>query len=51
MLIYSLLSQKIVIATGILFNISRMWKDEGPEDDSDSEDDSDDDEYRWSERG
>ena len=22
----------------ILFNISRMWKDEGPEDDSDSED-------------
>ena len=38
MLIYSLLSQKIVVATGILFNISRMWKDEGPEDESDSED-------------
>ena len=37
MLIYSLLSQKIVVATGILFNISRMWKDEGLEDDSDSE--------------
>ena len=29
---------KIVVATGILFNISRVWKDEGPEDDSDSED-------------
>ena len=42
MLIYSLLSQKIVVATGILFNISRMWKDEGPEDDSDSEDNSSD---------
>ena len=41
MLIYSLLSQKIVVATGILFNISRMWKDEGPEDNSDSEDESD----------
>ena len=26
----------------ILFNISRMWKDEGPEDDSDSEDNSSD---------
>ena len=37
-----ILSQKIVVATGILFNISRMWKDEGPEDDSDSEDDSGD---------
>ena len=32
------LSQKIIVATGILFNISRMWKDEGPEDDGDSED-------------
>ena len=42
MLIYSLLSQKIVVATGILYNISRMWKDEGPEDDSDTEDDSGD---------
>ena len=41
MLIYSLLSQKIVVATGILFNISRMWKDEGPEDDSDSEESGD----------
>ena len=40
MLIYSLLSQKIVVATGILFNISRVWKDEGPEDDSDSKDNS-----------
>ena len=29
---------KIVVASGILFNISRVWKDEGPEDDSDSED-------------
>ena len=38
------LSQKIIVATGILFNISRMWKDEGPEDDSDSEDDSEDEE-------
>ena len=41
MLIYSLLSQKIVVATGILFNISRMWKDEGPEDNSDSEESGD----------
>ena len=39
-----ILSQKIVVATGILFNISRMWKDEGPDDESDSEDDSDDEE-------
>ena len=40
-----ILSQKIVVATGILFNISsRVWKDEGPEDDSDSEDNSDDEE-------
>ena len=37
MLKYSLLSQKIVLATGILFNISRMWKDERLKDDSDSE--------------
>ena len=29
---------KIVVAAGILFNISRVLKDEGPEDDSDSED-------------
>ena len=29
---------KIIVATGILFNISRMWKDEVPEDDGDSED-------------
>ena len=39
-----ILSQKIVVATGILFNISRMWKYEVPEDDSDSEDNSDDEE-------
>ena len=44
MLIYSLLSQKIVVATGILFNISRMWEDEGPEDNRDSEDASGDEE-------
>ena len=31
------LSQKIVVATAILFNISRAWRDEGPEDDDDSE--------------
>ena len=37
-----ILSQKIVVATGILFNISRMWKYEVPEDDSDSEGNSDD---------
>ena len=36
------LGQKIIVATGILFNISRIWKGEGPEDDSDSEDDSED---------
>ena len=41
---YLILSQKIVVATGILFNISRMWKYEVPEDDSDSEDNSDDEE-------
>ena len=39
-----ILSQKIVVATGILFNISRMWKDEGLEGDSDSEDGSGDEE-------
>ena len=44
MLIYSLLSQKIVVATGILYNIPRMWKDEEPEDNSDSEDASGDEE-------
>ena len=44
MLIYSLLSQKIVVAIGILFNISRMWEDEGPEDNRDSEDASGDEE-------
>ena len=37
------MSQKIVVATGILFNISRMWKDSVPKDDSDFED-SDDEE-------
>ena len=37
-----ILSQKIVVATGILFNISRMWKYEVPEDDSDLEDNSSD---------
>ena len=39
-----IMSQKIVVATGILFNISRMWKYEVPEDDRDSEDNSDDEE-------
>ena len=32
------MSQKIVVATGILFNILRMLEDEVPEDDSDSDD-------------
>ena len=33
------LSQKIIIATALLFNISRMWRDDGPDDeDSDSDD-------------
>ena len=43
---------KIVVATGILFNISsRVWKDEGPEDDSDSEDYSADEERVTVEEG
>ena len=34
------LSQKIIIATAILFNIARAWGDAGPdEDESDDEDD------------
>ena len=34
-----MLSQKIIIATALLFNISRMWRDDGPDDeDSDSDD-------------
>ena len=41
------LSQKIVVATAILFNIARMWADdavegEEDEDDSDSEEEDDD---------
>ena len=39
------LSQKIIIATAILFNISRMWRDDGPDDDdSDSDEEHDGDE-------
>ena len=30
-----MLSQKIIIATAILFNISRMWRDDGLDDDDD----------------
>ena len=38
------LSQKIVIATAVLFNIARMWKDDGPDIDEDTDsDDSDED--------
>ena len=38
------LSQKIIIATAILFNISRMWRDDGlDDDDSDSDEEHDDD--------
>ena len=42
-----MLSQKIIIATAILFNISRMWRDDGlddDDDDSDSDGEHDDDE-------
>ena len=39
------LSQKIIIATAILFNISRMWRDDGlDDDDSDSDEEHDGDE-------
>ena len=37
------LSQKIVIATCILFNIARWWNDDGPDFDEDTDSDSDDD--------
>jgi hypothetical protein len=38
------LSQKIVIATAVLFNIARMWKDDGPDIDEDTDsDDGDED--------
>ena len=42
------LSQKIVVATAILFNFGRMMNDEPPENDDgeDSDDNSDDEEYR-----
>ena len=42
-----MLSQKIIIATAILFNISRMWRDDGLDDDDDdsySDGEHDDDE-------
>ena len=38
------LSQKIVIDTAVLFNLARIWKDEGPEEDDD--DDEEDDEEK-----
>ena len=38
------LSQKIVIVTAVLFNIARMWKDDGPDIDEDTDsDDGDED--------
>ena len=37
------LSQKIVIATAVLFNLARIWKDEGPEEDDDDDDEDDED--------
>ena len=42
------LSQKIVVATAILFNFGRMINDDPPEDDDEeeSDDDSDNEEYR-----
>ena len=36
------LSQKIIVATAVLFNIGRMWGDEPP-DDEDAEQDTNDD--------
>ena len=40
-----MLSQKIIIATAILFNISRMWRDNAlDDDDSDSDGEHDDNE-------
>ena len=32
-----------MIATAVLFNLARIWKDEGPEEDDDDEDDEDED--------
>ena len=32
------LSQKIIIATAVLFNLARLWRDEGPEDEDDDDD-------------
>ena len=42
------LSQKIVVATELLFNFGRMLNDDPPEDDDEeeSDDDSDNEEYR-----
>ena len=37
------LSQKIIIATAVLFNLARLWRDEGPEDEEDDDDDDGDD--------
>ena len=37
-----MLSQKIIIATAILFNISRMWRDDGLDDDDDDREHDDD---------
>ena len=37
------LSQKIVIATGILFNIARAWGDAGPDEEESDNDDEEDD--------
>ena len=39
---------KIAVATGIIFNISRVSKDEAPEDNSDLEDNSVDEERGYS---
>ena len=37
------MSQKVIIATGVLFNISRLWGDEDIEDDDEEDNDEEDD--------
>jgi hypothetical protein len=36
------LSQKVIVATAILFNIGRMWGDQEPDDGQDNHDNGDD---------